>query len=159
MAETDREWARVTKTRAKYDRMAEALRQVVDNYNEAVEDLRDRIRILGPEALPDEAQGVEDRIMVLLRRHSFVKVMMESAGSIQIAWSYQVPATGSRVYPDVNRLMLDSRNSWQFYRFHDSKEVHLERFDPDAGRLAKVLVERLISMAAIPPEVQPVLAL
>ncbi|MNU04676.1 hypothetical protein D3C72_2491840 [compost metagenome] len=55
--------------------------------------------------------------------------------------------------------MLDTRNAWQFYRYHDSMAVHLERFDPDAGRLAKVLVERLISNAAIPPEVQPVLAL
>ena len=95
----------------------------------------------------------------LQRRNAFVKMMMGSSGTIQLSWGFQVPATGDRVFREVNRLMLDTKNDWQFFRFRDLEEVHLERFDPEPGRMGKVIVERLIANAAIPPEVQPLLAL
>ncbi len=159
MAQTDREMARVTKTRAQFDQMAQALREVVKNYNEAVDVPRDRIQVIGPEALPDEAQGVEGRTLVLSRRRSFVKLIMGANTTIQLTWGYQVPATGDRVYPEVNRLTLDSRNDWQLYRIRGTDEVHLERFDADPRRMGKIIVERLVANAAIPPEMQPVIAL
>jgi hypothetical protein len=159
MAQTDREMARLKKTRAQFDQMAAAIQQIVQNYNEAQDEPRDRIAFIPAQAIPDVAQGIEERTLVLQRRRSFVKLMMSTPGSLQITWGYQVPATGDRVFPEVNRLMLNAKNDWQLYRIRGTEEVHLERFDPDPGRLAKIMVERLIANAAIPPEVQPVLAL
>ena len=129
------------------------------NYNEGEDVASDRIRILTGDQVAPESRGIEGRTLVLQRRSSFMKLIMGATGTLQITWGYEVPATGDRVVPEVNRLMLDSRNDWQLYRIRGSDELHLERFDPDPGRLGKVLVERLITNAAIPPEMQPVLAL
>lgn len=159
MAQTDREWVRLEKTRAQFDQMVASLKRVMADYNQAVDMASDRIRILPAEGEAPAQRGGEGRTFVLQRRNAFMRLLMGSSGTIQITWGYDVPATGDRVFPEVNRLMLDTRNDWQLYRFREDKETHLERFDPDPGRLGKVLIERLVANAAIPPEMRPVLAL
>ncbi|HEY9855178.1 MAG TPA: hypothetical protein V6D05_05525 [Stenomitos sp.] len=159
---TDWEKARMHKALRYFDELSQAFDPIIGNFNSNYSDDMDRIHRIDPKPILSEAELRTDGRMRLFQcRTCFLKVVFEGAGSILMGWGYWVPGTDEIRFPDVNRLLLNTANEWQLYRFHEdvAQREHVEGANTLPYHVAKSLIERLAEIASTPPELATSLAL
>lgn len=155
------EQARTQKARQYFDELSQSFDPIVGNYNSNYADDMDRIHRIDPRPILGAELPPDGRIRLFQCRTTFLKVMLEASGSLLIGWGYWVPGTGDVRFPEVNRLLLDTDNCWQLYRYYEDigRRDHVEGANTLPYHLAKSLVERLAQIASLPPELATTLAL
>lgn len=146
MAELIPKWdqARTARTKAYYDELINELKPIVDNFNNSMDD--PIMWLWQPPSL------------LLQRRNSYIKVILEGPGSIRIAFGYR-DASGSVVYPQYNRLLLDTQQRWVLYRYSNNQQIRVEGLDLKPTRLAKILATRMSEVSSMAPDLITTLSL
>lgn len=159
---TDWEQARAHKAIAYFDELSQSFDPLIGNYNSNFIDDVDRIHRMDPKPILLAGELREDgRVRLFQRKNCFLKVVYEGPSSILLGWGYWVPGTGDIVFPEVNRLVLDTENHWKLFRYHEevAQREHVENANTLPYHLAKSLMERLAENSAVPAGLVTSLAL
>lgn len=146
MAELMPKWdqARTARTQAFFDTLINELKPIVDNFNNNMDD--SIMWLWQPPSL------------LLQRRNSYIKVILEGPGSIRIAFGYR-DSSGSVLYPQYNRLMLDNQQRWVLYRFSDNQQIRVTGLNLKPAHLARILASRMSVISSMAPDLLPTLSL